>query len=260
MPPAGSAGLLARIGHLSDLHLRRSTHLLREAADRLAELDCDLVVITGDLSNSHRSWRTTAKQLRDCLTGLAEHTPILAVLGNHDNARLGVARDLPVTFLDHEWQSVPVTGGNLRVAGLPQSSRNRGELASALPPRAPAEEPILLLAHYPSTVYALPDRRVALQLSGHTHGGQIRLPRLGCVLNRDRFPRHASQGLHRVNGTWVHVTAGVGCTGPLPLRWNCPPEVGLVTVTRQPTGSVTDLEEEEPDDPVAVMCESACQA
>jgi len=71
---------------------------------------------------------------------------------------------------------------------------------------------------------------VQLVLSGHTHGGQIKLPWLGCVWPNDRIPRRLARGVHEVNGTKVHVSAGIGSSPPLPVRINCPPELSLLTL------------------------------
>ncbi|MFH1110714.1 MAG: hypothetical protein V1790_16175, partial [Planctomycetota bacterium] len=86
------------------------------------------------------------------------------------------------------------------------------------------------LAHYPSTVFRVPMGKVQLVLSGHTHGGQIRLPGLGCVWANDRIPRRMSRGLHEVAGTMIHVSPGIGVCLPIRIRVNCPAEVTVLTL------------------------------
>jgi predicted MPP superfamily phosphohydrolase len=66
-------------------------------------------------------------------------------------------------------------------------------------------------------------------LSGHTHGGQIRFPWLGCVWANDRIPLRLARGLHRVADTWLHTTPGIGTSAPIRMRINCPPEVSILT-------------------------------
>ena len=72
------------------------------------------------------------------------------------------------------------------------------------------------------------DGRVSLQLSGHSHGGQICLPGLGPVASAPHAQKYP-KGLYSVNGMWVYTTRGIG-TGPIPHRINCPPEVTEITL------------------------------
>jgi predicted MPP superfamily phosphohydrolase len=80
----------------------------------------------------------------------------------------------------------------------------------------------------------LPPNRGLLLLAGHTHGGQIRLPGVGALVTNDTLPRALAQGLHAVGGNWMHVTRGVGVSGPLRWRFRCPPEIAQVDI--EPAG------------------------
>ena len=122
----------------------------------------------------------------------------------------------------------------LNMAGKPsQFGIDEEDLDAALAQRA-GDVPAILLAHYPSTIFRLGSHHVSLVLSGHTHGGQIRAPRLGCLWPNDRIPRSFARGLHRVEDRYLHVSAGIGASLPLRVRINCPPELSLLTLKPHP--------------------------
>ncbi|MEE8392203.1 MAG: metallophosphoesterase, partial [Anaerolineae bacterium] len=89
--------------------------------------------------------------------------------------------------------------------------------------------PVILLAHEPDLADTFSqDGRVSLQLSGHSHGGQIRLPRTGPVL-LPYMARKYDQGLYRVNDMWLYTNRGIGVTNEA-VRFNCPLEVSEITL------------------------------
>jgi predicted MPP superfamily phosphohydrolase len=92
----------------------------------------------------------------------------------------------------------------------------------------PESVPRVLLSHNPDLVEYLPaGLRVDLVLSGHTHNGQIHWPWLGPLTVPSQFGGRYLQGLHRVGGTWIYVSAGVG-SGVIPIRWGNPPELPIL--------------------------------
>jgi predicted MPP superfamily phosphohydrolase len=132
---------------------------------------------------------------------------------------------------------------------MEQTDDHDGDLQEVLS-RSPVAAPAVVLAHYPSTVFAAPPARVGLLLAGHTHGGQIRLPLLGCIWAHDRIPGRLARGLHKVGGTQMHVTAGLGVSGPIPLRILCPPELTVLTL-RSPVAGTVRFEAREETPPYA---------
>ena len=223
--PAGLDGL--RMAHVSDFHFRRWDRASQAAQTLLTDLDYDLLLVTGDFCSFRWKWRKAVELTQRFLGPIAQR-PAYAVLGNHDDPRLADA-GLPLRFLRNESVSLDFLGAGLTLAGVDQSGRRTEDLDAALR-GVPAGGVTILLAHYPSTVFRVPIGEVQLVLSGHTHGGQIRLPGLGCVWANDRIPRRMSRGLHEVAGTMIHVSPGIGVSLPLRIRLNCPSEVTVLTL------------------------------
>jgi len=161
------------------------------------------------------------------------------VLGNHDYIPFGrdhgandVARLREVlsgaglTVLTNEAR--PVRGGGLYVVGVDDPATRRDDLAHAMagvPPDACA----LALAHSPDVALRLGARRPDLILAGHTHGGQIRLPRLGALMTLSALPKTLAMGLGRYEDVPLFVSRGIGYS-TLNLRLGTPPEVALLTL------------------------------
>ena len=232
-----------RIAHISDLHLRRRIDpTLIQAQAMLLDLDYDVLVCTGDLGMHPEPVERIAALCRRFFGPPAVRSPCLAVPGNHDSQRLAEQPDMPVRFLLDEWVAVPTGGSAIVVAGLNQSFGHRGDIDRALAGVIPGCA-VVLLAHYPSTVYRVNDDHVGAVLAGHTHGGQIRLPFLGCVWAQDEIPVRLARGLHGVRGRSLHVSAGLGVTSPLRLRFLCPPEIAVLTLRSAQDGTQTRQDE-----------------
>jgi predicted MPP superfamily phosphohydrolase len=204
---------------------------VRESVTRANDLQPDLILLTGDYVLE------TADSIFELAPVLAELNAthgIYAVLGNHDHwTDAGVVRQglkesgLPV--LHNEGVAVGVGTGTLYVAGIDDSWSGQPDLEAALS-GLPASAPAVLLAHEPDFADKyLADGRVALQLSGHSHGGQVRLPGVGPLV-LPRFGQKYHNGLNRVQNSWVYTTRGIGVIGP-PVRFNCPPEITEITLT-----------------------------
>jgi len=93
----------------------------------------------------------------------------------------------------------------------------------------PAETTTILLAHEPDLADRFArDGRVSVQLSGHSHGGQVRLPGIGAVI-LPYLGRKYDLGLYQVNGMWLYTNRGIGNVAE-PVRLNCPPEITEITL------------------------------
>lgn len=231
--PAGFDGV--RVAHLTDLHRGAMVPLSTiEAAFELAlAQQPDLILLTGDYVTGDADY---AAELVPLLRGLSAPLGVFAVLGNNDHwtDSLEVARQIRsggVSLLMNTGAQLMRGGSALWLAGVDDVWIGRADLGSALT-GASGEAPALLLAHEPDfadTVAASPEgERVLLQLSGHTHGGQVRLPGGGAPY-LPYLGRKYPYGLYRVGAMQLYVCRGVGLSWP-GVRVNCRPEVALLTL------------------------------
>lgn len=222
-----------RIGQLSDLHLGHPfayDNALWAAAEMARERP-DVLALTGDFV----SFEHAIAELPRVLAPLAGWRPALgayAVPGNHDYwegvpAIRAALEPFGVEFLINERRTLRRGGAELRVVGLDDPWDGAPDLAGALGARGAAEF-TLLLAHSPDVADEAAALGVGLQLSGHTHGGHLRLPGLSsfCL---PKFGWRYAMGHEYVGAMQLYV--GRGLSG-IPLRLNCPPEATLLTLRR----------------------------
>ncbi|MEW6071418.1 MAG: metallophosphoesterase [Planctomycetota bacterium] len=214
---------------ISDVHagLFLTAEDFRAVAARAAALAPNLVCLVGDLVNTR--WREV-ELLAPGLELLRAPGGVFAVPGNHEYYRPGqferwtsYLAERGVEVLANRGRRVSAGQGSLWVAGIDDLTEGRPDLDAALSGRR-AGEPTLLLSHHPDTFLESCDLSVDLQLSGHTHGGQI--------LIAGRAPLSHSRhgflaGLYERNGCRLYVGRGVGVTS-LPLRIGTRPEVALL--------------------------------
>lgn len=225
------------IAQLSDIHLSRFTtaEQLLSAVTRINELQPDIVVLTGDYVGHQARF---AAGLIEPLRKL--EPPAYAVYGNHDlwtdRDAVGAAiAETPVTLLFN--QSREAAPG-LVIAGLDDawSGNPRPHLALA---GSPSDYTNVLLCHEPDYFDTIRREKlpVALQLSGHSHGGQVRLPSTrpdgnGLATRAPLLPHMATQypiGAYRAGSYQLYTNRGLG-VWPLPFRFNCRPEITLLTL------------------------------
>jgi predicted MPP superfamily phosphohydrolase len=133
--------------------------------------------------------------------------------------------------------SLSISGVTVNVAGIDDAHYDRDDSAKAigaLRELGDSGDVVLGVAHAPylRVVDALAEAKVDLILCGHTHGGQIRLPRIGSLVTNSDLPNKYSKGLARYQGdTWLHVSAGLGTSPFAPVRIGCPPEATLLELS-----------------------------
>lgn len=227
-----------RIALLTDLHAGAGTPLwlVRRACRMAMEAEPDLVAITGDLAAD--DW-TTFQPALDAMACLRAPHGVWTVPGNHDYTvgierwRREVRGHPTLRDLTNRAEVLRVGAARLCVAGVDDWARGRPSLAALPDPSEP--DFTLLLAHSPDQ--AEEARRacdaVGLVVSGHTHGGQVRLPFAGAVRNAADFDELYEEGLRRRPWTQVYTSRGVG-TVHLPLRFLCRPEVAVLELTGAP--------------------------
>ncbi len=236
--PSGFRGL--RIAQLSDIHLDEYTEpfFLERVVRHVNSLAPDVVLLTGDFvtrgSLTFVAANHAAQRCAEILRTL-QCPERYAVLGNHDVTvgALLVTRSL-------EAQGIPVMrnrfisflrgGDRLWLGGTADPGTDRPDLDLSVP--AHPKGPVILMAHapdYADTVVAHPrGANVSLMLSGHSHGGQIRLPFVGPLVLPPMGQKYV-EGPYRLGHMQLYVNRGIGTVG-LPFRLNCPPEITILTL------------------------------
>lgn len=229
--PESLSGL--KIAFLADIHVGPflSLRYLRQVVDRVNSLGADLIALGGDYV--HREARYVASTARE-LGRLSAPLGVFSILGNHDyyaghTLTLAEFTKNGIPCLVNAGQRITRGEDSLWLGGVDDLCRGHPRPAMAMQ-GAQAGEAIILLSHSPDVAETLNDARVGLMLSGHTHGGQIRLPVIGSPILPSRYGQKYASGLVKAPKTICFVTRGVGTIFP-PVRINCPPEIALLTLT-----------------------------
>lgn len=231
--PRGLTGL--RVLHISDLHLRPGSELALELPELAASVPHDLALYTGDFIDDDDGIAPVAELLARmprvdaayAVLGNHDYMPLGRAYGRNDVRRLRAALDgIGIEMLDNTAR--PVCGGELFIVGVDDPATKRDDLRQAMS-AVPSGACNLLLAHSPDIVLRLGVYRPGLILSGHTHGGQVRLPLIGPLITMSKLPRNLVMGLHEHRGVPTFVTRGIGYSG-LNIRLGCPAEVALITL------------------------------
>lgn len=252
LPPA-LKGL--RLVQLSDFHfdgLRLSKSMLAKAIMASNEAEPDLVLLTGDFVTDDPVW---IHSLATWLKTLQSRYGVFAALGNHDicyrRSRSTITQALTDAGVQVLWNEVAYPLGlELPIVGLADYWSSEFDAAPVME-KLDAAVPRIVLSHNPDTAEILQPWRVDLQLSGHTHGGQVVLPGLGTVSQHIaamyvKLPKRLrriylfracyrvvkhwkwARGLHSIGNNQLYVNRGLGTY--LPGRLFCPPEVTVITL------------------------------
>jgi predicted MPP superfamily phosphohydrolase len=228
--PAGLAGL--SICHWSDLHIsgRLDRDYYREVVRATNQIEADLLALTGDICDDARYFDWIVDILADAKAPLGK----FFILGNHDLRTRNVPRlraaMVEAGFVDVGGRALTIHGDRLLIAGderpwfdgepeLPRESEGSPRLR-------------LLLAHTPDRLAWARAHGFALMLSGHTHGGQIRLPLVGATVCPSWHGTRYASGYHHEPPTLLHVSRGTGSL--FPYRLGCPPEITKLVLQTGP--------------------------
>lgn len=259
-----------RVLHLSDLHLTPHQRGKVEWVRRLAALEPDLVVNTGD-NLAHPDAVATAM---DALGPLLS-TPGVFVFGSNDyyspqlknparylmpldwihrdNQRGRSGPDLPWKelrdalrdagwrHLDNSRDELTVDGSKLAFAGVDDPHLRRDRLAEVAGPADSDADLTVGVMHAPylRVLDAMHADGYRLLLAGHTHGGQLCVPGVGALVTNCDLDRHRVKGVSRhpaaggPDAAWLHVSAGLGTSPFAPVRFACPPEATLLTLVAE---------------------------
>jgi uncharacterized protein len=228
------------IALLSDLHYdsRFSVHPLQNAIGMVNGLQPDLILLTGDFVTASAfdgGEEKAASNAEPCAALLAQmHAPhgSWAVLGNHDWATdpRRVTQSLNeqnIHVLANQSAPLEINGARFWLAGVSEILFRTSDLPATLA-TVPRDEATILLAHEPDYADYAAHHPIDLQLSGHSHGGQIRLPFLP-PLYLPEMARKYYAGLYQVGPLTLYTNIGLGTMG-VPIRLNCPPEITFITL------------------------------
>lgn len=219
-----------RILHLTDLHIGSwtSAAAARRWVRRANALGADLVALTGDFLTSGADFH---EEVGRGLAGLTARDGVFACLGNHDyyeeDSLVRTLGTSGVTVLRNEGRAVRP---GLYVAGVEDLWKGSPDLAAAVADRGGSQ--VVLLAHHPEEFPHACQHDVALTLSGHTHAGQVAVPFFVRPLNLAHLTTRYPYGLYREGRHHLHVSAGLGTTGPM-FRFGAAPEI-VEIVLRSP--------------------------
>jgi len=226
-----------RIAVLSDIHADDwfvDDEKLRTIVERTNQLQPELIVILGDYmsSNGHVTRRVEPEHFGPILKDLHAPLGVFSVLGNHDSWYSGVQvrRGLEkngIQVLDNEVIHFDARGTQLWLVGLADLWTRRQAVADTIA-MVPEGAPMIALTHNPDIFPDLP-QRVPLLLAGHTHGGQVRFPLIGSVVQSSEFGDRYVKGHIFENNHHLFVTTGIG-TSIVPVRFGVPPEIVLLTI------------------------------
>jgi predicted MPP superfamily phosphohydrolase len=231
------------IAQLSDFHYEEefSAIPIRRSVDLVNNLRPDLVVLTGDFVTvpmfrfGSRAARASANAVFPCaklLSGIKARLGSFAILGNHDahsNPAL-VASGLHshgIPLLKNSCVPIERDGARFWLAGIDDALEGQPDLGAAIA-KIPKGEPIILLAHEPDFADEAALSPVDLQLSGHSHGGQIWIPGIGAPW-LPPLARNYPRGFYKIENMILYTNVGIG-TIRAPIRINCVPEVTHITL------------------------------
>ena len=221
-----------RIAVMSDIHAGSSfitDKKLRTIVEQTNQLQPELVVILGDYMTGKRVEPETFGPI---LKGFSAPLGTYSVLGNHDwwYSGIKVRRGLEengIKVLENEVLELNVRGTSLWLVGL-ADLWTRPQLVAETVAQVPEGKPLIALTHNPDIFPTLPER-VPLLLAGHTHGGQVRFPLIGTVVNSSRYGERYVRGHVIENNHHLFVTTGIG-PSIVPVRFGVTPEIVLLTV------------------------------
>jgi len=210
--------------------------LMSSAIEATNALKPDLIVLAGDFISNQVAGLDA---LADHFSRLKARHGVFGVLGNHDQwtgssavesrvqkAGVEVLRNATTMLRTNAGERFVLAGLESVWGGNPRIDHTfRG---------VPSNVPVIVGWHEPDPFADMEDRRIALQVSGHTHGGQVCVPFYGAI----KLPHYGKKfvaGLYRRNDASLYVTRGIGAMG-VPVRFCCPPEISLITLKAAEAG------------------------
>jgi predicted MPP superfamily phosphohydrolase len=232
--PAGFDGY--RILFLTDLHLDGLEGLTDRLIKRIRDLEVDLCLVGGDIRmETYGPMAPCLRRLRRLLKHVRSRHGILGVLGNHDCIEMNPDfEEAGMIMLVNDAWPISEKGGRIWIVGVDDPHYYRVDDTAHAFRSVAVDEFSIFLAHSPEAYQSAAAYGARLYLCGHTHGGQICLPGRGPILTNSRAPRFTAIGTWRYGEMVGYTCKGAGASG-VPLRFNCPGEISLITLRRTET-------------------------
>jgi len=233
-PKLSPASRSLRLLHLGDLHIERISPRENRLNALIKELDPDVIVFSGDILNlSYRQDSTAIQAARQVIFQWSAPLGVYFVTGSpavdYPEVVSTLLRDLPVKWLQNEVVPLQFSGSRINLIGLTCSHRPQQD-APLLSGLLPADDHFnLLLYHSPDLAPDAAKLGIDLQLSGHTHGGQVRLPFFGALVTGSLYGKRFETGRYLLDHMILYVSRGLGMegAGAPRVRFLCPPEIIL---------------------------------
>jgi|SRR5579871_785938 len=228
---------------ISDLHVDRDEDLerLEAAVKTINRLHPDLVFLTGDYFSTPETRQHYLVPFRRALSELNPRVQTFAIAGNHDHWASfdhidEALRAAGVQTLSNESRALELRGARLTVVGIDDLWARQADPQRSFS-RVKPDDCTLVLAHNPDTALYARHLRPGVMLSGHTHGGVVRIPLYGSPIKSIlRIGRKFYAGLNRYGDFHIYTNRGLG-TYWLRVRINCHPEVSRFQLTPMAEGA-----------------------
>lgn len=224
-----------RITQLTDIHHSRILGIdqVRHVVELAQQTKPDMFVLTGDYTTTYRRF---IEPCAEALGQLNASDGVWAVLGNHDHytdpeLTTRALQRRHITVLENANTTLQRGPDSLQLSGIDDWSWNFTDWTSAFSGLKPST-PTILLSHQPSVLDLEQTQNVALILSGHTHGGQVRLPGLGAPMRFATREMKYDRGLFQRGEAQLYVSSGTGVIG-LPVRFGVRPEIAVLRLKRK---------------------------
>lgn len=223
-----------RILFISDPHLDGLDGLTERLIRLVSEVQVDACLLGGDYRmEMYGSFFKAIRRLKKLVKHIQARDGVFGILGNHDCLEITPdLEDAGICMLVNDSFSLQRNGERLWIVGVDDPHYYQCHNMEKAFRGVPHDAFSILVAHSPEIIKDSAGYPISLCLCGHTHGGQICLPIVGPVFTHSKVPRRFASGLWRHNSITGYTTIGAGCSG-VPVRFNCPPEIVMITLRKQ---------------------------
>ena len=222
-----------RILLMADFHIDSKIDMVKIIQDQLGQIRADICCLLGDYrSRVMGDYHPTIEKMKEVVETVQANKGCYGIRGNHDSASMiHPLSDLGVRMLINEAVSIERDGERIWLLGVDDPHFYETDDLEMAMNGAPKDGIKILLAHSPEIHWKAAKAGIDLYLCGHTHGGQVCLKKYGPIIVNARDSHLQARGFWRYEGMVGYTTTGVG-TSAIPVRFNCPPEIAVLTLRK----------------------------